>query len=144
MQKLTKMDKNHNKDRFKGKKQKKNALVSSKTAGEYTHPAKRMKKDAYRAKMQASTELDNLVKASEFIGHKNDENGRHGKMAANGWDYYKTIFRLGDRYFEGKVNIAKGTDVDVLYDITDIKEREIAKSPSGQSKENPISISNLY
>lgn len=131
------------KDRFQGKKLEKNALVSSKTAGEYTHPAKRMKKDAYRAKMQASTELDNLVKVSEFIGHKNDENGRHGKMAANGWDYYKTIFRLGDRYFEGKVNIAKGTDVDVLYDITDIKEREIAKSPSGQSKENPISISNL-
>lgn len=131
------------KDRFQGKKLEKNALVSSKTAGEYTHPAKRMKKDAYRAKMQASTELDNLVKVSEFIGHKNDENGRHGKMAANGWDYYKTIFRLGDRYFEGKVNIAKGADADVLYDITDIKEREIAKSPSGQSKENPISISNL-
>lgn len=138
-----KMAKTIIKDRFQGKKLEKNALVSSKTAGEYTHPAKRMKKDAYRAKMQASTELDNLVKVSEFIGHKNDENGRHGKMAANGWDYYKTIFRLGDRYFEGKVNIAKGTDVDVLYDITDIKEREIAKSPSGQSKENPISISNL-
>ena len=98
------------------------AHISLETANEYAYPAARkdLSKAEKEAKMRAATELDNLITASQFIDHSNDD-GRH-PQAVNGWDKYKTIFEVSGRYFEGVVNILNGDGWRRLYDVTKIKD----------------------
>lgn len=97
--------------------------ISSKSANEYTHPKNNLNKTAISAKMKASTELDNLLEISTFEYSRVDD-GRHG-IAKDGWDYYKTIFRVNDSTFEGLINIAKNGNTKTLYDITRIKKTSL-------------------
>ena len=75
------------------------------------------------AKLKASTELDNLLKISEYQYSRADD-GRHG-IAKDGWDYYQTIFKVDNNFFEGLINIAKNGDNKTLYDITKIKKTSL-------------------
>lgn len=95
--------------------------VSRKTANEYTHPKNGIDNTTYSSKMRASTELDNLLEISKFIKNEPDD-GRH-VFAKNGWDYYETVFKVGDKTYSGWLNIANGKNGKLLYDITNIKER---------------------
>ena len=95
--------------------------VSRKTANEYTHPKNGLDNATYSSKMKASTELDNLLEISKFIKSESDD-GRH-IFAKNGWDYYETVFKVGDKTYSGLLNIANGENGKLLYDITNIKER---------------------
>ena len=70
--------------------------------------------------MKASTELDNLLKVSEYQYSAKDD-GRH-PFAKDGWDYYKTTFEVDGIKFEGLANIAKNGNNKMLYDITKIKK----------------------
>lgn len=79
--------------------------VTRKTANEYTYPKNKLPKATKASKMRASTELDNLIKISEYQYSSKDD-GRHS-FARDGWDYYKTIFEVDGEKFEGLVNIAK-------------------------------------
>jgi len=112
--------------------------VTRHTANEYAHPAARnsMTDETKTAKARASAELDNLLSASEFMEHVDDD-GRH-KEAVNGWDHYRTIFRVGGLLFEARVNILKGNGYQRLYDITQIKNVDGVYGLSGQSQ-NAIS-----
>ena len=93
--------------------------VTSKTANEYTHPRNQLPKVTKESKMKASTELDNLLNISEYKYSQPDD-GRH-PFAKDGWDYYSTIFKVGDNIFTGIVNIGKSGNKKTLYDITKIK-----------------------
>ncbi len=98
-----------------------NINVSRKTANEYVHPKKGLDNKTYSSKLKASTELDNLLEISQFIKSEPDD-GRH-VFAKDGWDYYETVFKVGNKTYSGLLNIANGKNGKLLYDITNIKER---------------------
>lgn len=51
------------------------AFVNRQSADEYTHPAKRVIDDTLEIKMRASVEMDNLLRASTFVRHVEDDGG---------------------------------------------------------------------
>ncbi len=134
-------------DKFREKgltKDNTNIKVTGKTAGEYTHPKKSLNNEIYSSKLKASTELDNLLEISKYIKSENDD-GRH-IFAKNGWDYYETIFKVGNKKYSGILNIANGDNGKLLYDITNIKERASNYSVETVSVANSLtnnSITNL-
>ena len=75
----------------------------------------------YSAKMRASTELTNLVKTGELIGH---ESAKHTKpVNAGGFNRYNVSFILDGKTFKGELLIAQGSDnVATFYDIVKTKE----------------------
>lgn len=95
------------------------AYVNSRGAGEYTHPAKRVMGETLAAKMRASTELDNLLKASTFLRH---DSKSHHKEATGGFDIYKTIFYVAGTVYTGDVQIMNTEKGRLFYDVTHIKE----------------------
>lgn len=105
-----------------------NISVTSKTANEYTHPNNQLPKTTKESKMKASTELDNLIKVSEY-SHSAKDDSRH-PFAKDGWDYYKTTFKVGNKSFEGLINIGKSGNKKTLYDITNIKRISQNRSTS--------------
>lgn len=112
--------------------------VTRKTANEYTYPKNKLPKATKASKMRASTELDNLIKISEYQYSSKDD-GRHS-FARDGWDYYKTIFEVDGEKFEGLVNIAKSGNKKTLYDITNIKR--ISQNYSASDKSFSVSLTN--
>lgn len=105
----------------------KNAYVKSEGISEYIYPSKHISRELLEAKLRASTELDNLMRASFYEGHTDDrENHKHEK-ATGGWDYYRVIFHIGNKWLSGKINVMVTDNGRVFYDITDIKN-ETAKS----------------
>lgn len=97
------------------------AYINGTSAREYGHPAnRRMTSEVRNAKMRASTELDNLLAVSEYIGHAADD-GRHPE-ATGGWDNYKTTFELDGRFFEGIVEVMNTDKGRLFYDVSKIKE----------------------
>lgn len=113
--------------------------VIKRTANEYSHPKNNLSFDKKDSKMKASTELDNLVKISKYQNSTKDD-GRHS-FAKDGWDYYKTIFKVNGKTFEGLVNIGKNGNVKTLYDITSIKE--IPHISYGKNLPESLSVSPL-
>lgn len=96
------------------------AYVDAKTGNEYTHPAKRVDQEAFSGKMKASTELDNLLKASKFIKNSGPEK-RHPEFPG-GFDLHDVIFEVSGKAFEGRINIGiDNSGRRRLYDMTKIK-----------------------
>lgn len=117
-----------------------NINVTSKTANEYTHPKNQLPKVTKESKMKASTELDNLLNVSEYKYSSKDD-GRHS-FAKDGWDYYKTIFKVGDKTFTGLINVAKTGNKKTLYDITNIKRISQNRSISAKAFSTSLANSN--
>lgn len=119
------------------------ARVTKKSAGEYAYPSKRPNPAENSAKMRASTELDNLLKVSEFLYHTNDT--KNHSEATLGWDYYKTRFMVDGHVFEGQINIATSENGRVFYDITNIKElpSTYGMRVTGMAQSTPISEESL-
>ena len=113
-----------------------NINISRKTANEYTHPKNGLDNTTYSSKLKASTELDNLLEISRFIKREPDD-GRH-IFAKDGWDYYETVFKIGDKTYSGWLNIANGKNGKLLYDITNIKER------ASNYSVKTVSVANSY
>lgn len=115
-------------DRFKGQvlpvSDNDLARITKRSAEEYGFPAKPYdpKSEEYAAKVRASVLLDELLENSVFIEWKEDNKRHPHKSAELGWDYYRTIFIIDGKVFEGKINIANSESERVFYDITDIKE----------------------
>ena len=105
--------------------------VTSKTANEYTHPKKQLPATTKSSKLKAATELDNLLSISEYQS-SNADDGRH-PFAKDGWDYYKTVFKVGDNVFTGLINIGKSGNKKTLYDITKIKRIDQNRSTSANA-----------
>lgn len=126
------------KDRFQGKAIgiDNRAFVNGVTADEYTHPAKHIDDEIYEAKMRASSELDNLMDAG--YNFRNDPDGKDGhihKDATGGFDYYDVIFKVGDDYFKGLINVKNNNRGKLLKDITKIEN--ITQDMTSQYGKNP-------
>lgn len=94
-----------------------------KTAKEYAYADKRSYTDAARdAKMRASTELDALLNVSKFMDHADYEEVKEKHPeAVGGIDHYKTVFKVGNDWYVGVVNILNQKNVRTLYDVTKIR-----------------------
>ena len=93
-------------------------------AKEYAFSQKRSQSEEEKnAKLRASTELDNLLSISKYIGSSTftDVKDEHPE-ALGGFDYYETLFSLNEKeFFKGTINIINQKRVRTLYDVTKIK-----------------------
>ena len=82
-----------------------NINVNNTTAVKYTNPKEKITRYNNSVKNRISTELDNLLSVSNKISESRDK--KNHAFAKDGWDYYETIFKVGDNTFSGLVNIGK-------------------------------------
>lgn len=109
------------------------AYVSGDAKAEYAHPAnRRMDQNARNAKMQAATELDNLLRTAKEPTYVPDD-GRHPE-ATGGWTHYTVRFQVGDKMFTGVVDIMNTSNGRRFYDITKIKELPLSTEPSFEAR----------
>lgn len=97
--------------------------VSNRTPKEFAYAEKnRGKKRLQQDKMRTSTELDNLIKASNFVEHTPYEEvkDRHPE-AINGIDTYEVVYKVQDRWYRGIINIINREEGREIYDVTKIK-----------------------
>lgn len=99
------------------------AYVNSKGAEEYGFPLVKLTPEKHDAKMRASTELDNLLDAGfNFRSEADGKDGHiHGK-AVKGFNYFDVIFKVGDNYYSGVINIADTQRGLLFKDVTKIKD----------------------
>ena len=98
------------------------ARITKASGGEYGYPSNTLPTNSkeYNAKMRASAELHNLLENSTY-DHWAADKKNHAE-ATLGFDYYKTVFIVDGKVFEGLINIANSENGRVFYDITNIKE----------------------
>ena len=113
------------------------AIIDIKTANKYSNPGKRQQ--FFTEKMKLTPELKNVLKISKKI---NDALPTKKNTKYPSWEYYKTIFKLGNQFFEGKVNIGIDQSGNKhLYEISNIKRASgisetSLNSPTGSSANN--------
>ena len=98
------------------------ARITKASGGEYGYPSNTLPTNSkeFNAKMRASAELHNLLENSTY-DHWAADKKNHAE-ATLGFDYYKTVFIVDGKVFEGLINIANSENGRVFYDITNIKE----------------------
>lgn len=112
------------------------AYVNSRTATEYGHPVKRISGTIYEAKMRASTELDNLLDAgTNFRTAPDGQDGHTHPDMTGDFRYFDTIFKVGEEYYSGVINIMPTAHGLVLKDITKI--RNITQDICGSYGDKP-------
>lgn len=94
--------------------------VNNKTATKYTNPKEKITKYNKSVKNRISTELDNLLSVSNKISESSDKKSH--AFAKDGWEYYKTTFKIDNNYFTGILNVGKNGTQKTLYDINNIKK----------------------
>lgn len=123
------------------------ARITGNSAGEYGYPAKRggITPEEYNAKMKAATELDSLLENSEYVRWARDNQNHRHKEAELGWDYYRTVFVVDGKAFEGIINIANSENGRMFYDMTDVKEipGTYGEYVASLARSSPVS-GNLY
>ena len=93
------------------------------TSSEYTKRLLRKKQGTYDAKMRASTELDNMLRVSEYIGHEDAQHPH--EYNGKGYDRYSVQFEIGGENFSGELLVAIGdNDRKTFYDIVKIKRTD--------------------
>lgn len=98
-------------------------FVNGRGAGEYGFPVKELGDVEHDAKMRASAELDNVVDAG--FDFRNEPDGKDGHVhedVTGGFDYFDAIFKIGDRYFQGTINIKNIAKGKLFKDLTKIKD----------------------
>ena len=93
------------------------------TSSEYAKRLLRKKQGTYDAKMRASTELDNMLRISEYIGH---EDAKHPhEYNGKGYDRYSVQFEIAGENFSGELLVAIGdNDRRIFYDVVKIKRTD--------------------
>ncbi|MBR4334042.1 MAG: hypothetical protein IKP72_15310 [Clostridia bacterium] len=79
------------------------AYINSRSAGEYSHPAKSYDNQVYEAKLRTGTELDNMMDAAVFIEHT-DADERHPEFP-NGWDKYKAAIHVNNKWYIASISV---------------------------------------
>ena len=128
------------KEKFKGKVIgiENRAFVNGNTAEEYGHPIKKLSPQEHEAKMRASTELDNLLDAG--TNFRTEADGRDGHIhpgIVGDFQYFDTIFKVGDEFYKGVINIKPTSKGLLLKDITKIEN--ITQDISSSYGQNPKS-----
>ena len=109
-------------DRFKGKvigEEPQNAFVRTDGAEEYAYPRVHIYGETLEAKMRATGELDDMLRIATPDGHEPDDG--HHPEAIGGWDYFRTIFEVGGKFYSGRFNIMNIARGRVFHDVTDVK-----------------------
>ena len=106
-------------------------FVNGRGRDEYAHSSKMITGELYEAKMRAAGEIDNLLDAG--TNFRNETDGRDGHIhpdAVGGFDYFDTIFKIFNKYFEGVVNIENTKRGKLFKDVTKLKDvtEDIANS----------------
>lgn len=114
------------------------AFVNGDSVNEYLHPSKAIEGDVRKAKLTAAGELDNLLDAGEALPNEPDGRDGHVHPDAIDFSYYKTIFKVGNEYFEGIVNIKNIKRGKLLKDVTKIRNitKDIVSSYGANPKSN--------
>ena len=126
--KYAKVARNYIKNHFFGEYfgEKKDITVTKVGAGKYAHSGETMNRNIRNTKMRAATELNNLIDAGEYLDWTDDK--KNHAFAQGGFEYYRTIFKLGNEWFEGNVNVAiNEVGFKQVYDINKIKVLPPAK-----------------
>lgn len=110
------------------------AYMRREAEGEYTNPAKAVSEADYVGKLNASSEITNMLATGRFVRHEND-NGRHPD-AVRGWNYYQLnyvvpITDMDIRAYSAEIQIKLIDRGDCFYDITKI--RDITHGTAGQA-----------
>lgn len=116
------------------------AYVNGASANEYAHPVKNITdKKIKEANMRASAELDNLIEAGQNFRTRPDGAYGHKHIrAVGGFSYFDVIFKVGNEYFKGTINIennAKGArfkDVTKIEDVTKDIVSSIGQNPKSK------------
>lgn len=98
-------------------------FVNGKGRDEYSNPSKYISGDIYEAKLRTSGEIDNLLDAG--VNFRNEADGKDGHIHKNitgGFDYFDTLFKIGDRYYEAVINIMNIKRGKLFKDVTKIKD----------------------
>ena len=112
------------------------AFVNSVTVDEYVHPSKHIDSNLYEAKLRAAAELDNLLDAG--FNFRNEANGKDGHPHSDviaGFDYFDVVFKVGNEYYKGIINIKNIKRGKLLKDITKIEN--ITKDVTSQYGNRP-------
>lgn len=97
-------------------------FVNGGAASEYSHPTKKLEGAMLDAKMRASTELDNLIDAGHnFRTAPDGQDGHVHPQTVGDFRYFDTIFKVGEDYYKGVINILPVTKGLLLKDITKIE-----------------------
>ena len=113
-------------------------FVNGRGAAEYGHPSKNIDSDIRNAKMRASTELDNLIDAG--TNFRTEPDGRDGHVHPNAvgdFQYFDTVFKVGQEYYQGGINIEHTSRGLLFKDITKIEN--ITQDISSSYGTNPKS-----
>lgn len=90
---------------------------------EFANPSKRIPDEYYEAKMRTAGELDNLLDAgANFRNAPDGADGHVHKDVTGGFDYFDTLFKIGDRYYEAVINIKNVKRGKLFKDVTKIKD----------------------
>lgn len=98
------------------------AFVNSASAREFGHPVKNIDSETRDAKMRTAPELDHLMDAG--FNHRAGQDGQDGHVhpqATGGFEYYDVIFKVGDDYFQGVINLEVNNRGRRLKDVTKIR-----------------------
>lgn len=110
------------------------------TASKYTKRQYGQKNGVYDAKMHASTELDNMLRISEYIGH---EDAKHPhEYNGKGYDRYSVRFEIGGEDFSGELLVAIDSNGRrVFYDVVKIERTRESTSEVAVGKTDRLTES---
>lgn len=125
------------KEKFKGITGKDyKVFVNGSTADHYKYPIVELTQDAHEAKMRASTEIDNLLDAATNWRKTQDGmDGHTHKDVIDGIDHGDTIYKYGEKYYRGRLNVKNIKNGKLLSDMTDITD--ITKEIEEKYSKNP-------
>ena len=121
--------------------------VNSAGRDEFANPSKRISDDMYEAKMRTAGELDNLLDAGTNFRNKPDgEDGHYHPDVTDGFDYFDTIFKIGNRYFKAVINIKNIAKGKLFKDVTKIEDvtQDIMSSYGNNPKSQFLRTSSIY
>lgn len=98
-------------------------FVNGRGAGEFGFPVNKLGAAEHAAKMQSATELDNMFDAGHNF--RNAPDGADGHIhndVTGGFDYHDVIFKVGERYYKGTINVKNTNSGKLFKDITKIED----------------------
>lgn len=113
-------------------------FVNGEGVNEYLHPSKDIDEPTRIAKLTAAGELDNLLDAGKALPNRPDGEDGHIHPDTIDFSYFKTIFKIGNEYFEGIINIKNNKRGKLFKDVTKIKNitKDIVSSYGQNPKSN--------
>lgn len=115
------------------------AFVNGNSAEKYAYFTPGTDKSIIEAKARASTELDNLIDAG--TNFRKAEDGADGHIhpdVVDGFSYFDTVFKVGNQYYSGTINIKNIGKGKLFWGVT--KTKNITQDLYASYGKNPTSM----